>query len=99
VLRRAFSSEFDFGHGERRVVPHFTVFHRHGANEPSGDKAAWVLQHIRTSGLCPEPAAINFALGRRVFRADLFESAARLRGLTSTNHETKRYAQLQPALA
>jgi ABC-type nitrate/sulfonate/bicarbonate transport system substrate-binding protein len=99
VLRRAFSSEFDFGHGERRVVPHFTVFHRHGANEPSGDKAAWVLQHIRTSGLCPEPAAINFALGRRVFRTDLFESAARLRGSTSTNHETKHDAQLQPALA
>lgn len=74
---------FDFGQGCLRPVPDFHVFHRHGANEPSGDKAAWVFQLVRASGLCKDPGALDFALGRQVFRADLFEKAVRL-GRTGT---------------
>src|SRR4029077_7582366 len=43
ALRRSFKGEFDFGHGRVRTVRDFCVFHRHDANEPSGDKAAWVF--------------------------------------------------------
>ncbi len=89
ALRRGFEGRFDFGTGTLRAVQDFTVFHRHDANDPSGEKAAWVLQLIRAGGLCPEPAALNFALGRSVFRADLFEKAVRLRGSTNTLHEKK----------
>jgi ABC-type nitrate/sulfonate/bicarbonate transport system substrate-binding protein len=89
ALRRGFEGRFDFGTGNARAVQDFTVFHRHDANEPSGEKAAWVLQLIRAGGLCPEPSALNFALGRSVFRADLFEKAVRLRGSTNTLHEKK----------
>jgi ABC-type nitrate/sulfonate/bicarbonate transport system substrate-binding protein len=79
ALRRGFSGEFDFGQNRARVVRNFSVFHGDHANEPSSEKAMWVLQLIRASGQCPDPSALNFALGRRVFRADIFEKAAQLR--------------------
>jgi hypothetical protein len=78
ALRHGITGEMDFGHGTERTVGDFCLFHRDHANEPSGDKAAWVLELVRTSGLCPEPAAINFALGRKTFRPDIFQKAAAL---------------------
>ena len=89
-LRRGFSAEFDFGHGEVRHIPNFNVFHRHHANEPSADKAAWVLQRLRSSGLGVDSPALNGALGRRVFRTDIFDQAVRIRNSTTNlNHETQ----------
>jgi len=87
ALRPGFAAEFDFGHGESRAVPHFNIFHRNSANEPSGEKAAWVLQLVRASGLCRDATALDFNFGRRVFRADLFEQAVRLRSSTTIAHE------------
>ena len=89
VLLRSFKGELDFGHGLVRTVRDFCVFHRHGANEPSGEKTAWVLRLVRASGLCPDLAALDFALGRRVFRGDIFEKANQLRNSTSPYHERK----------
>jgi ABC-type nitrate/sulfonate/bicarbonate transport system substrate-binding protein len=88
ALRAGLSGLLDLGRGTVRSIPDFCVFHRHDANEPTGDKAAWVIQNIRTSGLCKEPSALNFQFGRRVFRADLFEQAAQLCRSTrkSANH-------------
>lgn len=88
ALRCGITGEFDFGHGVTRVVRDFTVFHRDHANEPSGDKAAWVLQRLRASGLCPQSTDLNFPLGRRIFRADLFEKAVRLRSSTRSTIPT-----------
>ncbi|MGN6555549.1 MAG: CmpA/NrtA family ABC transporter substrate-binding protein [Verrucomicrobiota bacterium] len=88
ALRCGFEGPFDFGHGDVRPVPDFTVFHRNHANEPSGDKAAWVFERIRSSGLCENPAAMDFALGRAVFRGDLYEQALRIRSRSNTyEHE------------
>lgn len=75
VLRCGFSAEFDLGHGKVRPIPNFNVFHRHNANEPSADKAAWILQRLRTSGLCADVSVLNAALGQRVFRRDIFDRA------------------------
>ncbi|HEX3718010.1 MAG TPA: CmpA/NrtA family ABC transporter substrate-binding protein [Verrucomicrobiae bacterium] len=79
VLRRGFSGPFDFGAGNARPVRDFCVFHGHDANEPSGDKAARVFELVRDSGLCPDPFAMTFALGRRVYRQDIYERAVRRR--------------------
>jgi ABC-type nitrate/sulfonate/bicarbonate transport system substrate-binding protein len=78
ALLRGFSGKFDFGENHMRTVRDFSVFHRDNANEPSGDKAAWVLQLIRASGQYPEPSALNFAFGRKIFRTDIFEKANEL---------------------
>ncbi len=99
ALRRGLSAEFDFGHGEVRPVTDFNVFHRHNANEPAGDKAAWVLENIRASGFCHEPSALNFTLGRRVFRTDIYEQAVRLRSSTSNKLENEPIPEDQLALA
>jgi len=84
ALRRGISGQLDLGHNREMALGDFCVFHRHDANEPSGDKAAWVMELVRSSGLCPDPAAINFAFCRKVFRPDLFEQASQLR--SSVNH-------------
>lgn len=93
ALRCGFEGRFDFGHGNVRDVPDFTVFHRNHANEPSGDKAAWVFERIRSSGLCENPAAMDFALGRAVFRRDLYEQALRIR---FRSHTYEHEIQLTP---
>ena len=97
ILQRSLTGECDFGTGEARRVQNFFTFHRNDANEPSGTKAAWVLQLVRASGLCPEPSSLNFALGRRVFRADLFEQATRF--IAETSIQTIHENQNEPVLA
>ncbi len=78
-LRHGIDGEMDFGHDTQRALRDFCIFHRREANEPSGDKAAWVFNLVRDSGLCPNPSAINFALGRKIFRTDIFDQAVKLR--------------------
>lgn len=78
ALRPGFTSEFDFGHGETRVVPHFNVFHGPSANEPSSDKAAWVLQLVHAAGLGRDGAALDGKTGLQTFRADIFDQARNL---------------------
>lgn len=95
ILQRSLNGECDFGNGVTRPVRDFFTFHHNDANEPSGEKAAWVLQLMRASGLCAAPAALNFALSRRVFRADIFEQARRFTTTTQTIHEF----QNEPVLA
>jgi ABC-type nitrate/sulfonate/bicarbonate transport system substrate-binding protein len=95
VLRRGFSAEFDFGHGITRPVPNFNVFYRHNANEPSADKAAWILQRLNASGLCPDTSALNAGLGERVFRKDLFDRAIFFRNPAA---DLNRKTSTQPVL-
>ncbi len=91
ALRPCFSGKFDFGLGRGIcAIPDFNIFYGHNANEPSGEKVAWVLQHMRDSGLCKETSALNFALGHRVFRSDIFLQAVKLgRSMSPTLHENE----------
>ena len=93
-LHHGIGGEIDFGHGVERNVNDFCIFHRDNANEPGGDKAAWVLDLVRTSGLCQEPPAINFTFARKIFRADIFSKAVALRHLTPTQSKLEH----QPVL-
>ena len=85
ALERGIRRQFDFGNGRVRPVRDFTVFYGGDANEPSAAKVAWVLQQMREVVSDVEPSTFNAALGRRVFRTDLFERAVRHR----TSAETK----------
>jgi ABC-type nitrate/sulfonate/bicarbonate transport system substrate-binding protein len=89
ALRRGIDGEIDFGHGHERTIRDFCIFHRGGANEPSGDKAAWTLEILRESGLCQDASAINFNFVRKVFRPDIFEQAVQLQPPTTIPHDTK----------
>ncbi len=99
ALRHGMAGGLDLGHGRERMIRDFCVFHRDDANEPSGDKTAWVLELMRTSGLCPEASTLNFALGRKVFRPDLFEQAMRLRPSTPAPPSSPNSYESKPPLA
>lgn len=96
ILLRGLSGKLDCGNGVTRRISDFFMFHRDGANEPSGDKAAWALQLVRASGLCADPATLNFALGRRVFRNDLFQLAAKTLSENSTQSIHEKDSELVP---
>ncbi|HEV8542394.1 MAG TPA: nitrate ABC transporter ATP-binding protein, partial [Verrucomicrobiae bacterium] len=73
------TGRFHFGHELTRDLPDFAVFSRHGANEPTTARADWLLDLVRATGACNEPSALNQVLARRVYRADIFDSAVQLR--------------------
>lgn len=79
VIRRGWPGRFDCGHGRRISAPDFNVFHRDNANEPSADKAAWVVRNLLSEEL--RPAFPPVSLGK-VFRADLHAAAQELRERT-----------------
>ncbi|MEY4918299.1 MAG: hypothetical protein RL616_2212 [Verrucomicrobiota bacterium] len=97
ALRHGIDGEIDFGHGTERTLDDFCIFHRDHANEPSGNKAAWALDLIRASGLCPQPSALNFAFAKKIFRPDIFEKAATLRH--STPAQLKREVENETVCA
>jgi ABC-type nitrate/sulfonate/bicarbonate transport system substrate-binding protein len=84
---------FDFVQG-LRLVPEFNVFSGEQANQPSAEKAAWVIQRLRESGLC-SASQISFSLGREVFRADIFEKAAAEAKLQTSNFKLQTSRKLQ----
>ncbi len=79
VLRYGLSGPFALTKKDARSISDFCIFHRHDANEPSADKAGWVMRNLRTSGLCKDATQLNSALGRRIFRADIFSQAQTLK--------------------
>lgn len=95
ALRQGIAGEFNIDNRGLRTVPDFAVFHRHDANEPSTDKAAWVMQHLRevTTGL--DPGILGPVLSRRVYDCEIFEEAVRLRSSMSS----EKTARKEPLLA
>lgn len=92
-LRQSLMTAFDCGYGKTKPIYDFHVFHRHSANEPSLDKAAWVINHIIHSGLATQPDGIVRGTAAKVFRADLYEEARKFfdeyrRPLSLTGHQS-----------
>lgn len=75
TIKRNLAGELDLARSGPRVWPGFSDFYGDDTNEPSLDKAAWVLGLLRNSGLCARPEMLTPALGRQVFRTDLYEQA------------------------
>jgi ABC-type nitrate/sulfonate/bicarbonate transport system substrate-binding protein len=93
VLRCGLTGPFSFTKKDARSISDFCIFHGHDANEPSADKAGWVLRNLRASGVCKDPVLLNAALGRKVFRADIFSAAQRLQTSSKPDHENKNEPQ------
>jgi ABC-type nitrate/sulfonate/bicarbonate transport system substrate-binding protein len=98
VLRSGLSGHFNFTRGAGRSISDFCIFHRHDANEPSADKAGWVMRSLRIGGLCKDPSLLSAALGRRVFRADIFAAAQRLQLDSSSHHEKQNESHTHTAI-
>jgi ABC-type nitrate/sulfonate/bicarbonate transport system substrate-binding protein len=85
---------FDFGCGRVEGCPDFHIFRRQNANEPTQEKADWIIRLMVKSGLMPELFPGQSKVARGVFRPDAFHEAQQLAGKSplqdqNTKTETK----------
>jgi ABC-type nitrate/sulfonate/bicarbonate transport system substrate-binding protein len=78
ALARGIKGNLELGRGDSQPIANFNVFHSTHANDPSADKAAWVLAQLREVGRIEDATRLTPSLGRRVFRSEIFQEAARL---------------------
>jgi ABC-type nitrate/sulfonate/bicarbonate transport system substrate-binding protein len=76
ALMPALTGEFECGHRRVEHARDFLVFHRHGANVPSADKALALQTELSAAGLLP--AGVDPQLPRHLFREDIYRSALNL---------------------
>jgi ABC-type nitrate/sulfonate/bicarbonate transport system substrate-binding protein len=81
ALRMSMTGTFDYGHGRVEKHPSFHLFAGPGVNEPTPDKADWVIRHLLSGDLVPDPTLVPREHAADWFRADLFQQAAQLRGI------------------
>jgi hypothetical protein len=96
ALRPGLTGDLDRGDGDFERSEDFTIFARKNTNEPSEDKAAWILNGLRDSNLCNDPAALNRTLGQRVFSVEIFDEALRLCNATQCEDEKKKKIEGEP---
>ena len=80
ALRMGMAGTFDYGNGRIEKHSSFHLFAGEGVNEPTADKAAWVVQNLLTSGVVKDPTLIPKDRAGDWFRADLFKKAVQLLG-------------------
>ena len=97
-LRAGLAGKLDRGNGRCERSDHFTIFARDNANEPSEDKAAWILNSMRATNFSAETQALNRALAQRVFSLEIYDEALRLSNSTRNNDEFKNETENEPAL-
>jgi ABC-type nitrate/sulfonate/bicarbonate transport system substrate-binding protein len=72
ALRMSMAGTFDYGHGRVEKQPRFHVFAGENVNEPSSEKARWVMESLLASGLMAEPSAFPQSASQDVFAATSF---------------------------
>jgi NitT/TauT family transport system ATP-binding protein len=96
ILKASLVGPFENGAGGRRGAENFHIFHRNKANEPSPEKAEWIVESFLEHGLI---APVDATLARRAmsvcWRPDLFQQAIQ----PPRAAVTRRNAKLQPANA
>lgn len=95
LLRRSLAGPFRFGGDRNETVPSFHRFSGDDANEPSINKAQWILEHLLRLGVIQDRTAIRTLASGAVFRADLYEQARQL--LNSTEQNNPDALELTPA--
>ena len=78
ALRMGMGGSFDYGHGRIEKHRRFHIFSSQNANEPSAEKAAWVIDHLLESGVIADPTAVPREHTADWFRADIFQKARQL---------------------
>ena len=74
-LKPGLLGPFHLGHTKIKSLLDLNIFHRHHANEPSDDKAAWIVSHLVRAGLLKDPGHVRIPAARDVFRLDIFDRA------------------------
>lgn len=91
ALRMCMRGRFDYGNGRIEDCPGSNIFSRDGANQPSEEKARWVIENFVRSKLVTGMDQFPADLINRCFRADIHaEAAALFRSRTTTNVTTAK---------
>ena len=75
ALRMSMAGTFDYGNGRIEKQSSFHVFAGEGVNEPSAEKARWVVENLLASGLVQDPSLVPAERAADWFRADIFLQA------------------------
>jgi len=78
ALRMSMAGTFDYGHGRVEKQPRFHVFAGENVNEPSSEKAQWVIESLLASGLIADSSVIPADRAAGCFRSDIFHQATQL---------------------
>ncbi len=93
ALRMGMAGKFDYGHGRVEKHPAFHLFAGEDVNEPTREKAEWVIGYLLSSGLVEDPSLVPRERAGDWFREDLFHQATKL--ANSTGHDLRnRQAQV-----
>jgi ABC-type nitrate/sulfonate/bicarbonate transport system substrate-binding protein len=98
ALRPGLAGNLDRGDRRFEQTDDFTIFARNNTNEPSADKAAWILEGLRSANLCKAPTALNRRLEEEVFSAETFDEALRLCNETQHDENNKSAVEAAPAV-
>jgi ABC-type nitrate/sulfonate/bicarbonate transport system substrate-binding protein len=82
ALRMGMGGSFDSGHGRVEKMPGFHVFAGSDTNDPTADKAAWVIRNLITADLVPDPSLIDEDRIPDWFRTDIYHQALTLLSTT-----------------
>ena len=79
VIANSMTGTFEYEKGDIREVPDFNVFFRYHATYPYPSDAIWYLTQMRRWGQIPEAKPDDWYMetAARVYRADIYEQAAR----------------------
>ncbi len=79
VIANSMTGTFEYEKGDVRKVPDFNVFFRYYATYPYPSDAIWYLSQMRRWGQIDEPKPDEWYMdiARKVYRADIYEQAAR----------------------
>lgn len=78
ALRMSMGGLFDYGHGKTEKLADMHTFFRGNANEPTLEKAEWVVRGLVASGIVPDPASIPDNTAGLCFRPSIFQQATKL---------------------
>jgi ABC-type nitrate/sulfonate/bicarbonate transport system substrate-binding protein len=87
ALQNSFVDRFNFGNGRVESLPDFHVFSRDDANEPSAEKAAWVLRQLSPGRAAKDHTGPKLDIAHQVFRRDIFQEAASLLASGANEHD------------
>lgn len=78
ALRMGMGGTFDYGHDRIEKQSRFHIFSAENANEPTLEKANWVIDNLLASGLVEDPTLIPRERAEEWFRADIYQQALEL---------------------
>ena len=78
ALRKSLIGPFDYGHERIESERDFHIFSRGGANEPTLERAEWLIRGLHATGIVNDPVSAPIEGAAEWFRADIFQQATQL---------------------